>query len=145
MATESVEELRKHKKFSYFLGCLTPNRYPGVEAATIKVMKHFGLELVDLPAATCCPAPGVFGSFDLPTWVTIAARNVSISEGLDENGLPITVTCNGCYGSLQETIHLLHDNEELKDQVNETLTKIGKEFKGTVNVYHTIEKLRVFS
>ncbi|MHA1300562.1 MAG: CoB--CoM heterodisulfide reductase subunit B [Candidatus Helarchaeota archaeon] len=126
------------QKYSYFLGCLTPNRYPGVEAATIKVLKHFGIETVDMKGASCCPAPGVFGSFDLNTWMTIAARNLTIAE---ENGTDVTMTCNGCYGSLQETYHMLKDPEK-KARVNEILKKIGREYKGTSKVKHVIEVLR---
>ena len=72
--------MQKTKTYSYFLGCLTPNRYPGVEAATIKVLKQFGIETIEMKGASCCPAPGVFGSFDLNTWMTIAARNITIAE-----------------------------------------------------------------
>ena len=110
------------EKYSYFLGCLTPNRYPGVEATTIKVMKMFGIELIEMKGASCCPAPGVFGSFDLDTWMAIAARNLTIAE---ETGTPVTTTCNGCYGSLQETYHLLEDPDK-KAKVNEILGKILK-------------------
>ncbi|NHI91043.1 MAG: CoB--CoM heterodisulfide reductase subunit B [Candidatus Lokiarchaeota archaeon] len=127
------------KKMSYFLGCLTPNRYPGIEKATIDIMRKFGYELEDMKGASCCPAPGVFGSFDLNTWVTIAARNLAIAE---ESGNDIIVTCNGCYGSLQETNHILHGNPEKAKYVNDKLNKIGKEWKGISHVKHVVEILR---
>ncbi|MHA1785953.1 MAG: CoB--CoM heterodisulfide reductase subunit B [Candidatus Helarchaeota archaeon] len=127
------------KKLSYFLGCLTPNRYPGIEKTTIDVMKKFGYELVDMQGASCCPAPGVFGSFDLNTWITIAARNLTIAE---ESGNDITVTCNGCYASLQESNHILHQNPEKVKYVNDKLNKIGREWKGTSKVKHIVEILR---
>ncbi|MHA1266448.1 MAG: CoB--CoM heterodisulfide reductase subunit B [Candidatus Helarchaeota archaeon] len=128
------------KKYAYFLGCLTPNRYPGIEYATIEVFKRLGYELEELKGASCCPAPGVFGSFDLETWATVAARNLLIAEIQGNN---ICMTCNGCYGSLQETNHLLHGNPDLKERVNTVLKKAtGKEYKGTVVVKHTIEILR---
>ncbi len=126
-------------RYAYFLGCLTPNRYPGIEAATKDVLNAFDIEVLEMNAASCCPAPGVFGSFDLFTWAVIAARNLTIAEELDAN---ITVTCNGCYGSLQEANHMLKKNKELREQVNEVLAKVGRQYKGTVEVVHVVEILR---
>lgn len=130
----------EQKQYAYFLGCLTPNRYPGIESTTIEVFKQLGYELAELKGASCCPAPGVFGSFDLETWAAIAARNLLIAE---QQGNWITMTCNGCYGSLQETNHLLHEKPDLKARVNKVLKKAtGQEYQGTVQVKHTIEILR---
>ena len=133
-----MSDVKGHKVYSYFLGCLTPNRYPGIEATTKKVLKYFGVDLIEMEGASCCPAPGVFGSFDLVNWCTIAARNITIAE---QTGTDITMTCNGCYGSLQEANHLLHENKQLRERVNNVLKKINREWKGTIKVKHVIEVL----
>jgi len=122
--------------YAFFLGCITPNRYPGIEAASKKVMGEFGINLLDMKGASCCPAPGVFGSFDLETWLTLAARNLLIAQEMNVN---IATTCNGCYATLQETSHLLKHDAKLRERVNQSLAKIGKNYKGAVEVKHVVE------
>jgi len=126
------------QSYAFFLGCITPNRYPGVEQATRKVVERFGGKLLDMEGTSCCPAPGVFGSFSLQSWLAVAARNITIAEGMNTN---ITLTCNGCYASLQEANHLLKHNEKLKSQVNEVLSKVGRRYQGNVEVKHIISVL----
>ena len=121
--------------YAYFLGCITPNRYPGIEAATKKIFKEFGIETKEMVGASCCPAPGVFGSFDLHTWLPVAARNLAIAEEME---LEIYTTCNGCYGSLQEADHLMKKHPSVKEKVNKVLAKFGREYKGTTKVNHSI-------
>jgi len=137
-ALKSSWRIKKIKEYAYFLGCITPNRYPGIELATRKVLKEFGIKVLDMKGASCCPAPGVIGSFDLVSWLTVAARNITIAEQM---GRDITTTCNGCYATLQEANFLLKENKKLKQKVNSALKEIGREYKGTVNVKHIIEVL----
>jgi heterodisulfide reductase subunit B len=125
-------------KLSFFLGCIAPNRYPGIEAATIKTLEKLGTELVDLKGASCCPAPGVFRSFDKITWLSMASRNVTLSE---EMGLDILTVCNGCFGSLVDANNIMKEDPKLKEEVNKILKEIGHEFKGTIEVRHIIEYL----
>ena len=125
-------------EIAYFLGCIMNNRYPGIEKATRILFDKLDIELKDMAGASCCPAPGVFGSFDKKTWASIAARNVTIAEDM---GSDIMTECNGCFGSLFETNLMLKHDEKFKDEINEVLAEAGREFKGTVNVRHFAEVL----
>lgn len=126
------------KQLALFLGCLIPNRYPGIEIATKLCLATLNIDCVDLPGASCCPAPGVFRSFDSPTWLALAGRNIILGEEINRDLLTI---CNGCFGSLADANIALKSNIELKNQTNAHLQTIGREFKGTVNVRHIIEFL----
>lgn len=126
------------QSFYHFLGCIIPHRYPSIESATKLVFKDLGVGLLDMEGATCCPAPGVFGSFDRVTWATIAARNLTIAEA---GGHPITTGCNGCFASLWDANHELKHDDELRDAVNENLAEIDREWKGTIEVWHYVDAL----
>lgn len=131
-----VEE-KKHK-YGLFLGCVIPNRYPFIESSIRNVFDHLNVDLLDLPGASCCPAPGVFRAFHIPSWLVIAARNISIAEEL---GVDIVTGCNGCFGTLRDTwIELQHDYD-LKKEINGHLSKIGRSFKGTSEPKHVAQVL----
>ncbi len=129
----------KEKTFAFFLGCIMPNRYPQIEKATKFVMEKLGYTILDMERATCCPAPGVFRSFNKFDWMVAAARNLCIAEKLD---VDIITVCNGCFGTLQEVNKHLKEDEEHREKVNEKLKLIGDyEFKGTIDVRHIAEVL----
>ena len=130
--------MKDNKKYSLFLGCVIPNRYPFIERATRNVFDKLGIELLEMEGASCCPAPGVFRGFDIESWLLIGARNLTIAE---ENGTDIALMCNGCYGSLLEVNHILKTYPEKRAIVNTHLAKVGREFKGTVQVRHIIDIL----
>lgn len=125
-------------KYAFFLGCIAPLRYPGLEKSTRVVSKKLGIDLVELEDAGCCPAPGVIRAFSKKTWLAAAARNLALAE---KKGLPIVTVCNGCYGSLFEAAHELNHNKEELAAANKVLAEIGMEYKGTTKVYHFAEVL----
>ena len=49
--------------------------------------------------------------------------------------------CNGCFGSLFESNHLLKEDEEFKGKINGILSEVDREFKGDINVRHFAEIL----
>ena len=125
-------------RYGFFLGCVIPNRYPMIEASIRNVFDHLGAELLDLPGASCCPAPGVFRAFHIPTWFVIAARNISIAEELGVS--PIT-GCNGCYGTLRDAWYELEHDYDKKKEVNEYLAKIGRKYTGNLEPKHIVQAL----
>ncbi len=124
--------------YGLFLGCVIPNRYPMIEASIRHVFDYLGAELLDLPGASCCPAPGVFRAFHIPTWLVIAARNISIAE---EIGVSPITGCNGCYGTLRDAWYELEHEYELKKEVNEYLAKVGRNYKGNLEPKHIVQAL----
>ena len=125
-------------KYGFFLGCVAPNRYPMIETSIRAVFDHLGAELLELEGASCCPAPGVFRAFHIPTWLVIAARNLTIAEEL---GVDVVTGCNGCYGTLRDSWHELNHDPELKKMVNEHLAKIGRVYKGSIEPKHVVQIL----
>jgi len=109
-----------------------------IEASIRNVFDHLGAEILDLPGASCCPAPGVFRAFHIPTWLVIAARNISIAEEIGAN--PLT-GCNGCYGTLRDAWYELEHEYELKKEVNEYLAKIGRTYQGNLEPKHVVQAL----
>ncbi len=127
------------KQFAFFPGCLIPARHPAMEYAIRETLPKLGIEIVDLEGASCCPDPIYFKSKDKVAWLTVAARNLTLAEDL---GLDIFTNCSGCTATLSETYHLLHDDGDLRDQVNERLERIGREYKGTSRVRHIATLVR---
>ena len=121
-----------------FFGCMITVKYPQFEAAVRKTVPKIGMELVDVDGFTCCPDPIFFKASDKLRWLTIAARNLCLAEDL---GLDIVTVCSGCTATLSETRHILED-EKVRDQVNERLKKIGREYKGTARVRHLVTAVR---
>ncbi len=126
------------KELSLFLGCLIPNRYPGIEKATKLVLSGLEIKWSELEGYSCCPAPGVFRSFDRLTWLTLASRNLVLAE---EKNTDLLTLCNGCYSSLMDANNILKNDAVMRKEVNIHLSKIGKEYRGTIEVRHIIEFL----
>ena len=128
----------KKWKYAFFLGCVAPNRYPMIESSIRAVFDHLGAEILEMEGASCCPAPGVFRAFHIPTWLVIAARNLTIAEEL---GVDVITGCNGCYGTLRDAWYELIHEPELKKMVNEHLAKVGREFKGSIEPKHIVQAM----
>jgi heterodisulfide reductase subunit B len=117
---------------------LIPNRYPTISTSIRDVFSELGAELLEMQGASCCPAPGVFRGFHIPTWELMAARNLSIAEELKVD--PLT-GCNGCYGTLRDAWYELEHDPQKKQHINNQLAKVGREFKGTQEPKHIIQAL----
>jgi heterodisulfide reductase subunit B len=126
-------------KYTPFFGCMMATKYPQFEAAVRKTVARVGMELVDVDGFTCCPDPIYFQARDKMEWYTIAARNISLAEDL---GHDIITTCSGCTATLSEVNLALKEDDGLKKEVNRRLEKIGRQYKGSINVRHAVTVMR---
>ena len=122
--------------YSFFLGCVMPNRLPGLEASIRVVLPKLGVHLEDLKGASCCPAPGVVRSFDEPTWLALASRNLALAE---MSGHDIITGCNGCYATFKEALTEVRDHPERLKEVKKIFKGLKLRYKGKVEAKHIIE------
>jgi len=122
--------------YSFFLGCVMPNRFPNVEKSIREVLPRLGIQIEDLQGASCCPAPGVIRSFCEPTWLALASRNLALAEN---KGQDIVTGCNGCYGTFKETLAILHAHPQKLKDVQELLKDTGLKFSARVDAKHLVE------
>jgi heterodisulfide reductase subunit B len=77
-------------------------------------------------------------SFDNNAWLTLGARNLCLAEA---EGKDIISLCNGCTNTLRGVQYQLkHDSSKI-DKVNKQLAKVGKEYKGTIDIKHFVDVL----
>jgi heterodisulfide reductase subunit B len=110
-----------------------------LESAVRFSMKKLDVQLVDSTQLSCCPDPIYFKAGDKMKWLTLAARNISVAE---EKGLDLITMCSGCTATLCEVNHHLKEDDSLRKEVNKNLKKIGREYRGTIEVRHLVTVLR---
>jgi heterodisulfide reductase subunit B len=118
-------------KYAFFPGCLAPVMARQFELSARKVAKKLGLELIDVEDFACCGFP--IRSVDYETALLLAARNLSVAEGL---GLDICTICTGCASTLAEASKELMYDDGLRKKVNEKLQKIGRTYKENIKAKH---------
>lgn len=126
-------------KYTPFFGCMMTTKYPWFESVVRRTFDTIGVELQDVDGFTCCPDPIYFQARNKLEWYTVAARNLSVAE---DAGNDIITTCSGCTATLSEVNLALKEDEELKEKVNKRLSRIGREFKGSIDVRHAVTVLR---
>ena len=138
--------------YGLFMGCLVPNRYPGIEWATGFILdkKQLNVPIERVDDFTCCPVPGIFYSADKDTWLALAARNLVVAQDNDQE---IITLCNGCYMSLHKATEMLQDPKK-RSRTNKVLKGVGKRYVGEeiptegrvkqyrpIQVHHLVETL----
>ena len=118
-------------KYAFFIGCVSPIMAKQNEISTRRVAQELGIDLIDVIDFACCGFP--VKSMDVETTLLLAARNLSIAEEL---GLDICTCCSGCASTLTKANGELIENEKLREEVNQKLQKIGRQYNGSVEVKH---------
>ena len=123
-------------EYLFYLGCLIPYRLASYEISARKVLSKLGVKIIEMPDFNCCGFPIAPVNYELA--LSLAARNLCLAE---QQKLDILTLCNGCFGTLNEANHLLKENRNLRDKINQHLQSIGMKFKGEVSVKHIVHLL----
>ena len=118
-------------KYALFLGCTIPARSRNYELSARRVAQKLGIELVDVPDFICCGFP--IKSADQKASMLLAAYNLSLAE---ERGLNVCALCSSCTSALTEAAHHLSEDSDMREQVNESLSRVGRSYEGGVKVRH---------
>ena len=120
-------------KYAFFPGCVSRGGCPELYPATKLICERLGIELQEMPAASCTGA-GVLQEKNQLLGDTLNARTFAMAEALD---LPILTICSTCQGVMSQANHRLKEPEYLA-KVNGFLAEEGLEYKGKANPKHLL-------
>ncbi len=123
--------------YALYTGCTARESTPELLKSTLAIAKKLDIELVLLDEASCCGASHL-QDFDDFLSLVLNARNICYAEKRD---LDMVTICNTCQLNTAMTKKRLDENVELKAKVNEALSEVGLEYKGTSNVRHFLYAL----
>lgn len=124
--------------YAFFWGCQIPARFPFLEKSTRLVLERLRVRYRDLDGFTCCPPSIAIESLGNKIWLAAAVRNLAVAE---REELDILTVCNGCYSTLKRASAILRSSRNLKDEINDKLSRFGLSYQGTSKVKHLIEVL----
>ena len=127
----------KNLKYAFFVGCTPKQSTPELMQSTLAIAKEFDIELVELVEATCCGASHLQDYDDFLSLV-LNARSICYAE---KRGLTMVTVCNTCQLNLSTAKYRLDHDEELKKRVNDKLSEVGLEYKGTSEIKHFLYAL----
>ncbi|MGB7054106.1 MAG: CoB--CoM heterodisulfide reductase iron-sulfur subunit B family protein [bacterium] len=118
-------------KYALFLGCTVPVRAQHYELSARNVAKELGIDLVDMPSASCCGFP--LKAVDAETSLLIAARNVALASQMK---LDVVTLCNSCTAMLSDAqVQLTHK------EFHNKFKQVGFSYPQEVKVRHFVRML----
>lgn len=125
-------------KYSYFPGCSLKGLGRAYEESLLPVMRHLGVELVELEDWNCCGATA-YMSVDERKAAVLAARNLALAEKAGPQDL--ITPCSACYLVLNKTKHHLRDTPEINAAVRAAIAAGGLHYDGNTAVRHPLDVL----
>lgn len=123
------------QKFAYYPGCVAEFSSKELNATTKALAPMLDIELLPMPAATCCGA-GDVASAKPNLYLTL---NVRILSQAEEMGADVMTICNVCTLNLRRANKIVKDDPRLLEAVNEELIKAGaRPYEGTREVTHLL-------
>lgn len=125
-------------KYAYFPGCSLKGLGRSYEESLLPVMRHLGVEVVELDDWNCCGATA-YMSVDEHEASVLAARNLAIAEC---TGLQNLLTpCSACYLVLNKAKHNVSEFPEVRENVHRALKSASLTYTGKTAVRHPLDIL----
>jgi heterodisulfide reductase subunit B len=118
-------------KYALFLGCTIPARSRNYELSARKVAQELGIELFDIENFICCGFP--IKSSHLKSAILLGAYNLALAE---ESKVDLCTLCSSCTSALTEVEHHLSEDQAMRAEINEHLSKVGLKYETGVKVRH---------
>jgi len=125
-------------KYSYFPGCSLRGLGRSYEESLLPVMRHMGVELLELDDWNCCGATA-YMSVDEHEASVLAIRNLAISE--KQGPYDLMTPCSACYLVLNKAKHNAEDFPDIRNSVHRALESVGMTYRGTTAVRHPLDIL----
>ena len=123
------------RQFAYYPGCVAEFSSKELNDTTKALAPLLDIELVPMPAATCCGA-GDIAEAKPNLYLTL---NVRILSEAEEMGHDVLTICNVCTLNLRRANKMVKEDRRLLEQVNGELVKAGsRPYSGTVDVTHLL-------
>ncbi len=121
-------------KYAFYPGCVSRGGCPELYPAAKLICQRLGIELQEMPGASCTGA-GVLQEKNRLLGDVLNARTFAMSEAL---GLPIMTICSTCQGVMSQANFRMVKDPEYLAQINEQLAEEGLEYKGTATPKHLL-------
>ena len=123
------------RQFAYYPGCVAEFSSKELNATTKALAPLLDIELLPMPAATCCGA-GDVAEAKPNLYLTLNVRILSEAESM---GVDILTICNVCTLNLRRANKMVKEDPRVLEAVNEELIKAGaRPYQGTIEVTHLL-------
>ena len=96
--------------------CTTPVFLKQYETSTDAVLKHLGVEFVDIKEFNCCGYP--LKNIDNRAYMLCSTRNLALAE---RESLDILTFCNCCFSTLKHVNHHMREELSAREEINRSL------------------------
>ncbi len=125
-------------KVGYYPGCSLKGMEDAYSISLINSFNVLGIELVEIDDWNCCGA-SVIPSYNYKFANALALRNLALAE--EQNLKTIIAPCSECYNRLAYINYRVKNDTKYMEKMNEILSEVGLEYRGTVEVKHAVDFL----
>ncbi len=121
-------------KFAFYPGCVSRGGCPELYTAANLVCDKLGIELEEMPGASCTGA-GVLQEKNRLLGDILNARTFAMAEKI---GSPIMTICSTCQGVMAQARHKMSTDPEYLAEINTHLADEGLHFSGEIEIKHLL-------